>query len=156
MLKQASVLKVAMIGTGVKTATIYAILLANPVCKRMEHVHATSTPKSDSSFGGLLGGTVCGANTIVSVVIVTVVFLYMKRRKLHKKPPESGTQRAFRNPNPLTIEDQEMHYQQLSDRHNTTVGVQQLSDRHNTTSGVQDEAYTELQTNNMDYELLDI
>ncbi|XP_052761982.1 multiple epidermal growth factor-like domains protein 10, partial [Mya arenaria] len=97
---------------------------------------ATSTPKSDASVGRLIGGTV-GENFI-------------------KTTPESESQRASRNPNPFTIEDQETHYQQLSDRHNTTARVQQLSDRHNTTTGVQDEAYIELQTNIMDYELLDI
>ncbi|WAR16748.1 hypothetical protein MAR_031342 [Mya arenaria] len=40
------------------------------------------------------------------------------------------------------VGEQERHYQKLSDRHNTTARVQ-------------DEAYTELQTNSMDYERVD-
>ncbi|XP_052765418.1 cell death abnormality protein 1-like [Mya arenaria] len=103
-------------------------------------VNATTTNTCDSSAAGIVGGAVGGASTIIIVIIGIV--LCIQRRKQQKKQSESGSQVRFSNHNPFIIEEQERHYQKLSDRHNTTARVQ-------------DEAYTELQTNSMDYERVD-
>ncbi|XP_052761635.1 cell death abnormality protein 1-like [Mya arenaria] len=104
-------------------------------------INATTANTGNSSAGGLIGGAVGGASTIIFVIIGIV--LCIQRRKRKKKQSESGSQLQIRDPNPFIIEEQERHYQQLSDRHNTTAGVQE-------------ETYNELQTNNTEYERVDI
>ncbi|WAR16788.1 TENX-like protein, partial [Mya arenaria] len=103
-------------------------------------INATTTNTCDSSAAGIIVGAVGSGSTIIIVIIEIV--LCIQRRYQQKKQSESGSQIRLRNPNPFIIEEQERHYQQLSDRQNETAGSQE-------------ETYTELETNNMDYERVD-
>ncbi|WAR16810.1 TENX-like protein [Mya arenaria] len=103
-------------------------------------INSTKANTGNSSAAWITGGAVGGASTIIFVIIGIV--LYIQRRKEQKKQSESGSQLQFRDPHPFIIEEQERHYQQLSERPYKTAGSQE-------------ETYTELETNNTEYEQVD-
>ncbi|WAR16799.1 TENX-like protein, partial [Mya arenaria] len=64
--------------------------------------NATTANTGNLYAGGIIGGAVGGASTIIFVIIGIV--LCIQRRKLKEKQSESGSQLQIRDPNPFIIE----------------------------------------------------